>query len=71
MIPGGKGKPGVEAACGSRVALEGEETLDSAADSETESGKSSVDMFGIRGGCVFMPPAMSVGTVKLLVLPAE
>ena len=71
MIPGGKGKRRVEPACGSRVVLEGENTLDSAAASEPESGKFGVDMFGICGGGVFMPPAMSVGSVKLLVLPAE
>jgi hypothetical protein len=71
VIPGGKGKPRVESACGRRIVLGGAKPLDSAAASETDSGKSSVDMFGIRGGGVFTAPAVSVGSAELSALPAE
>lgn len=71
VIPGGKGKSRVEPASGGRVLLEGEKMRDSAAASETESGKSSVDMFGIRGGDVFTPPPMLAGSAKLSGLPED
>lgn len=70
VIRGDKGKSGVEPASGGRVVLEGEKMRDSAAASETESGKSSVDRFGIWGGGVFTP-LMSAGSAKLSVLPDE
>ena len=71
VVPGGKGKSEVEPDCGSRVALDGAKTLAAAALSETESGKSGVEMFGIWGGGEFKLPAVFVGSAKLLVLPAE
>ncbi len=71
VIPVAKGKSGVASDCEGRIVLEGENTLDSAVASATESGKFSDEMFAIRGGGVLTLPAMSDGSSKLLVLPVE
>ena len=69
VMPGGKGKSEGEPDCGARAMLEGENTLDSVAVPKAESGKSSVDLFGISGRLIVL--AMFVGSAKLCVLPAD